>query len=285
MQIEELLPFYAIDALTDEERVFVDQQLDENPALYHELAVYYDGTAALSLTVEPLTPSAETFQGLIDRIEAAPKAQVATPARSQAAPISHSQLSLIERWRIFWASWSQPVATIGFAMAALLFIWAYALLGQMNDIQSQFVQLEADAMTVQAENVTLAQINAQLQSELERSEQLIAFAREPLTERFVINGTEAHAEATGQFLVDPTGAALLTVTGLEPLSAELTYQFWMIGADGPVSAGVFNVDSNGQGLLQLTKAGLVDYAAIGVSVEPLGGSEQPTGEIVMLAEL
>jgi anti-sigma-K factor RskA len=79
---------------------------------------------------------------------------------------------------------------------------------------------------------------------------------------------------------------VLVVTGLKPLPAGNTYEFWLIKDSAAVPAGLFKVDEQGQGVLQVTQSlASNSFNAIGVSIEPAGGSQQPTGDIVMLGKL
>ena len=80
-------------------------------------------------------------------------------------------------------------------------------------------------------------------------------------------------------------SAVLDVTGLPPLEPGKTYQVWLI-ANAPVSAGLLTVDANGQGVLIITSTESIgSFKSLGISVEPAGGSPQPTGDIVVLSDL
>jgi anti-sigma-K factor RskA len=62
---------------------------------------------------------------------------------------------------------------------------------------------------------------------------------------------------------------------LPALAEDLTYQLWFIDAEGPVSGGVLDVPADGD-LTQVAEGDLAGVTAIALSVEPSGGSEQPT---------
>ncbi|MEU5825914.1 anti-sigma factor [Streptomyces sp. NPDC047803] len=71
-------------------------------------------------------------------------------------------------------------------------------------------------------------------------------------------------------------AATLAVSGLPPLAADKTYEAWFIEDGTPVPAGLLG-HSPATGLTLLD--GPVDNAtAVALSVEPSGGSQQPTTE-------
>jgi anti-sigma-K factor RskA len=78
------------------------------------------------------------------------------------------------------------------------------------------------------------------------------------------------------------GAGILTVSGMPHQPADRTYQAWVIGADGPRSAGVLG--STGTDAPTLVR-GLRGGRTIAVTVEPAGGSTQPTGIPVLQLNL
>jgi hypothetical protein len=71
------------------------------------------------------------------------------------------------------------------------------------------------------------------------------------------------------------GESVLIVDGLATLPDEKTYELWYIGEDGPISAGIFNTHRSGESWRVLDGA-MSAGDAVGVTVEPAGGSEQPT---------
>ena len=81
------------------------------------------------------------------------------------------------------------------------------------------------------------------------------------------------------------GKAAISVTGLAPAPDGKTYQLWYIGSGGAItSAGLFGVDADGNGQAVLAgQAAPTDKVA--VSVEPAGGSEQPTTDPLVVLPL
>jgi anti-sigma-K factor RskA len=73
--------------------------------------------------------------------------------------------------------------------------------------------------------------------------------------------------------------------GMPVLPANQTYQLWMIGKTGdPISGGVFRPDQKGN--VEVPASGNLDAVdGMGVSVEPAGGSAQPTSGTVQLLRL
>jgi anti-sigma-K factor RskA len=53
-----------------------------------------------------------------------------------------------------------------------------------------------------------------------------------------------------------------------------------------ISAGLLSVDENGQGVVVVTSdESIGSFNQLGISVEPEGGSQQPTGDIVVLSDI
>ena len=72
-------------------------------------------------------------------------------------------------------------------------------------------------------------------------------------------------------------------TDLPAIGTNEIYEIWLIGESGPVPSGLFAPDDDGKA--QVLVEGVAPGQLIGVTVEPAGGSPQPTGEILLLAEL
>ncbi len=79
--------------------------------------------------------------------------------------------------------------------------------------------------------------------------------------------------AAGSVLVGANGQGTLVVTGLHPAEPGKTYEAWVIRDGKATPAGLFR---GGQtSVVHLTKR-VPHGALIGITVEPAGGSQQPT---------
>jgi anti-sigma-K factor RskA len=79
---------------------------------------------------------------------------------------------------------------------------------------------------------------------------------------------------------------VLAVTGLHGLDPAHQYQLWLIKDGQRRSGGVFSPDAEGYGSMLLTVPGdFKDFHAFGVTIEPRGGSEFPTGARVLSGTL
>lgn len=79
-------------------------------------------------------------------------------------------------------------------------------------------------------------------------------------------------------------AGVLTANRIPTVTAAETYQLWLIGDGGPESAGVFVPEANGS--VEVLVTGKVSQGVLlGLTVEPSGGSDQPTGDILFAVPL
>ncbi len=102
-------------------------------------------------------------------------------------------------------------------------------------------------------------------------------------------GTESvpfqSAQVSGSLLINKgENTAMLICWGLPPLPTDQTYQAWLVQPDGVrVSAAVFRADQG-----QAYTSGVISspqslnmFSSLGVTIEPAGGSPQPTGKRVL----
>jgi hypothetical protein len=94
---------------------------------------------------------------------------------------------------------------------------------------------------------------------------------------------EGHASYLGS-----KGSLVFVANHLTQLEPGKTYELWLIpsGKDAkPIPAGTFNPDSQGRAMKLLASLPKnVDVAAMGVTVEPEGGSQAPTSPILLLGD-
>lgn len=111
---------------------------------------------------------------------------------------------------------------------------------------------------------------------------------QPLTEPGVmrtipLSGTQVAPQASGLLVISIDGEhGTLVVDGLSPLKPGLQYQLWLIRDDQRTSGGVFSVSEEGYGSLWISSLQpLSSYSAVGITIEPEGGSPGPTGDKVL----
>lgn len=106
----------------------------------------------------------------------------------------------------------------------------------------------------------------------------------PLGMRAVpLSAPAADSTATGFVLISADGEdGALVVDGLPPLEEGQQYQLWLIRDGQRISGAVFSTDENNYGGTRIrAPRSLLDYSAVGITIEPEGGSPQPTGTQVL----
>jgi anti-sigma-K factor RskA len=92
----------------------------------------------------------------------------------------------------------------------------------------------------------------------------------------------------GTFLYMPERRfAVLHMWGLDPLDAGEEYQAWFVRPDGSrVSGGIFAAEPESlfTSAVLTTPAPVGEFSGLGVTVEPAGGSLEPTGRRILSAD-
>ena len=101
--------------------------------------------------------------------------------------------------------------------------------------------------------------------------------------KVALAATDFTPGATGELVISRDGEyGVLVVDGLPGLDDSRQYQLWLIKDGARISGGVFSVNSEGYGVLYINSLSpLASYQAVGVTIEPAGGSPGPTGEKVL----
>jgi len=259
-RIEELLPFYALDALTDEEREQVESYLSAHPEAREQINSLHSAASALPYGISPVQPPRQVKEALMARVNADAEARAHSAARISTQP--PQRRGLFEN--LF------QVFSLGAALAAI--IWVIVLSAQVSRLHTDISGLQK---TVAKQATTLEQI-------------LVNLPKSPSNVITVsIKGTNVQPGAHGQFIADPKEqSAVLIISGLPKLEANKTYQVWLGSGGSLISAGLLSIDENGQGVVIVTSNESIGaFNQLGISVEPEGGSPQPTGDIVVFSDI
>ena len=102
-----------------------------------------------------------------------------------------------------------------------------------------------------------------------------------------LSATDANLRATGFVVISADGDhGVLVVEGLKPLGDSQQYQLWLI-RDGQWSSGaVFSTDEHSYAGTRIRALrSLLEYSEVDITIEPAGGSPQPTGRQVLRGDL
>jgi anti-sigma-K factor RskA len=153
-------------------------------------------------------------------------------------------------------NWSFSRLAVGASLILLLVMNMYSIL-QVRALQLEQTQLNRQVRTGQT---------------------VMSMLSYPATERLSINSDKV----VGSLLLDKDrGIVALIVWNMPQLPENETYQIWLIDPQGErVSAGIFSAESDQAYTTHIVypKQSLVDFTGVGVTVEPAGGSDHPTGE-------
>lgn len=269
-ELRELLPAYSIGATTEEETRRVRTLLEQCPEVAADLGAYAALSEVFYEQVEPVEPPAALHDRLMAAIGDADTHPADTdttadtrpsPPADDTSPFARVDAARTDgRRRIHWLAWAGLAA----ACVALVITNVYWI-SRLNDVRGQVEALRRQQQDI----VTLAS------------------ARE--VQRVVLTGTQPGSEtaALASVLWNPESQrAWLFTDELPPLPPDQTYQLWLIDDQGPVSAGTFRPDTDGQGLHAFeAQAPLPAYSLIGISVEPASGSEAPTTDPIAVGEV
>jgi anti-sigma-K factor RskA len=255
--IEDLFAFYALQALSEAERLKVEDFIASNPEAKVRLDQSIQAVAALPHGTGPVNPPPAVKEELMQRVRADAQVRFGSNNRSHSRGFQFPSLG---RWL------PQALAVFSLLLATGLGVWAISLNQEISHLKTQVALLEQEVQTTGS---------------------VLAHLTSPLARAFAIAGTPQQPEAHGQLIANPgSGSSVLVVSGLKPLESGRTYEFWLIKDNAAVPAGLFKVDDQGRAILQVAQAVSPQaYNAIGVSIEPEGGSQQPGPDIIMLGKV
>jgi hypothetical protein len=246
----DLLGAFALGAVDAEEAATVRAHLASCAECQAEMAELWLAVDSLPGMIEPMEPP----PALRDRIAAAIMADAASSAPASPVPSA--------------APVAEPVPTIAPAPAAPEPIRKPA------SFWSRATPWAAAAAILLLLSAGLLVWNLRLREQL---------ATAPVAETITLAPTDVAPEARGEVTYLPQEELfLLDVRDLPPLEPDQVYEVWLIGAEGPVPAGVFDQPTDQHAIV--ADRDLYDTLAITAEPGPLG-TEAPTGEIVATASL
>ncbi len=124
-----------------------------------------------------------------------------------------------------------------------------------------------------------------LRNQVAADKQMASFISAPQTVVRQLAGSDARARAA-MYMQPANRHAMLVISGMPALAPGKTYQFWLAKPGVEVPANVFEVDQNGMAMLTIEAPAPIDqYTQAMITVEPSGGSAQPSTEIVLSGDL
>jgi anti-sigma-K factor RskA len=270
-EAQELLDAHSLGALEKSEARRVEKHLSScaNCRLLHQQAVE---TTALLALASPLR-----------------RASPALRLRLRQRVMPRSGLRWLPAPRLSWAAAAAALAVI--SLGALT--WGGVLQTQVNGLKSDsnryavlYDELEQRGETVDVLQKALTEAafrQQSLQDLLQQQDQAMRVVALGGQGREDLVGTASASPARGSYLWSAeANLGVLFLVNLPQLSGDHTYQLWMVNEEGaPVSAGTFRPQADGSARLLVQGALGAALTGMAITVEPVGGSETPTGEIVI----
>ncbi|MCQ3932994.1 MAG: hypothetical protein DPW16_21295 [Chloroflexi bacterium] len=249
--LRELLPAYSIGATDEAETRLVESLLDECPEVAAELPDFMRLAGAITYTAPPITPPAALHDKLMTAV-----------AQRQSSPVPASVPKASVRWL------TPTLARFTLAAAALLLVINMVLITRLFNLSDEQQQQETRI--------------DELSDQLTRQNQFFAALASGEASR--INLESSTGESLASVIWTPaSNSALLVSNNLPALASDRAYQLWFIRDNQPISGGVFRVDEQGQGTFIFEiPAPLNEYDALGISDEPMTGSEVPSTNPIAL---
>src|SRR6266498_1765992 len=152
-------------------------------------------------------------------------------------------------------NWSFSRVAVGLAIVLLLALNVFSI-SQVRALQTQ---------------------QAQLMDQIQKGQMALVMLSYPNTQSFPIKSEKV----MGSFLIDKEyNNAVLILRGLPSIPENQTYQVWLIDPKGDrTSAGLIRPQANVPFISEPIRANqdLTNFIGVGMTVEPAGGSDHPTG--------
>ena len=256
----ELAPLYALGALDGDDRAEFGEKLAASPGLQAEVAAFEAVLGRLALASAPAPTSVRLRARTLGAAGFFPAA-----ALRQTTP------------RAPWLAWAAALAAVAFGAS---FAWERARLGEARRETAQLrQQRDTLATEVGQARLQLAAVQEQLAREVAFRE-LVAHRE---SRQALLAGLEPAPAAAARVVWNPgTREAVLLVAGLQPAPPGKVYEAWVIANGAPVPAGTFQVDAAGKAVLRLPSVEATSRVkTFAVTLEPAGGTQAPTGPMVL----
>ncbi len=249
-EVASLSGAYALNALTANEAKAFEAHLDESEETRNEVTELTDTAVLLGLAVDPVAPPASLKASIMAQLGTTPQLERETVAAASVPTDARFTRSAEARAQARW--FTRPVnAIIGVAAAVALIIGGGVA---VNAISTNVTQ--------QAAANQLAAIYAADDSQSAK-------------------GTVAGGGTATLVWSGSLGTSAIIIDGVKPAPENKVYELWYITGNDARPAGTFTVDAGGT-MWQVLDGTMKTGDAVGVTVEPRGGSKKPSSDPVLV---
>lgn len=261
----------ALHTLTPREQERFDRLRAEHESVREEAAEFEETVAMLDLAAPPVQPSAALKNSLMAAIQNLPQLPADAPVDAPVAEVQALPTAVpeVDETPAPAAATAPAAPVVGAAERKAASRWRRNAVGMVVGAAAAVGLIFGGVGLANTfgggsltQTVALAEINAA--SDVQRAK----VSMDDATATLVWSGE--------------LGKSALLVDGLGSLPSDKVYELWYIGEGGPVSAGTFSA-ANGTTWRVLDGA-MSAGDKVGVTVEPQGGSKQPTTDPIMVIE-
>ena len=278
---------YALGALSQHEAQTFDVHLREGcPACYAELEQFDQVVGVLGTAAAPVTPPEYLRDLLSLRIER---------EQTQAPPASASVLPFPEKAGAIHRKPAPKPSTFTSALlpwavaAALLIAFAYTFTTwrmERQSLRAALDQEKAQSSEALNENTNLKQQLAKEDAASAELAHINSVLNSPQWRIIHLTGQGPAPDSSGAVYWDVQGNRWVVTADLPPAPEGKVYQVWFVTPTAKISAGLFSPNKTGHGFTVVQfPPNIAPLAAAAITLEPEGGSPQPTMPIYALGKV
>lgn len=262
MNVEEyissgILEAYVLDQLSVTERANISSMASKYPEIRDEIEKIEHSIEALALATS-MEPPRGIKENLLREISSKSTNQRVTPVISMS---TNKSLGLLK------------FATAASVLVALVsVVLAFTYWKKWQGAESQLANMIS-------ENAQFAENYNQVNQQLDDIQDQVTIMSNAAYRRVVMNGTKNSPKAMATvYWNEASSEVYLSIQNLKKLSTNQQYQLWAIIDGKPVDVGVFD---NSDLFVQMKNVGS-NAAAFAVTIEPHGGSQDPSLETMQV---
>lgn len=276
---QELAALYALGALSQHEaRAFESHLQDGCEACKAEIEKFESVVGTLGFSTEPAAPPSYLRDLLGARIEKEKQGQAYKDSQT-ASVIPFPERAKSTRQSPAASRTSHGFRLLPWAVAAsLLIALAYSIMSWQTERKNRQALL---GETAQLRNDLALSLDRE--KELNQINAVLGF---PENRSILLSGQEIAPSSSASLYWDVVGERWIVDSELPPAPAGKVYQLWIITPDAKISAGLIEQYDAGHAFTTIPIPANANKAvAAAITLEPEGGSEQPTMPIYVLGKI
>jgi anti-sigma-K factor RskA len=290
---------YALGALSGEEKKEFERHLAESESTRNEVTELSETAALLGLSVTPVTPSPALKTNLMAMLASTPQLPRETASERPAGDIARGNIAqgnaaqgdvadsgLSAPTPLRAVAPVAPVAEVTDAEVPVVAPVAPVASGAERRAKARWFNRPALAISSVAAAIALIVGGGVVTNQLSDA----TYQRQQADQLAQINSADDMQQAAAAVATGGTatlvwsaelGKSAVIVDGLEELPSDKTYELWYIAADGTITAAGLMDVAEADNTWRVLDGEMEAGDTVGVTIEPKGGSEQPTTDPIV----